>query len=104
MKRQIGILLLLTVSLSAWANEENFEKNKQQAIQNVEERINDLQTLKSCMAGTHDHDGMKHCREENEKRMKELQMKNAENRKQRLDENIKRLQDEKSKLDQKTKH
>ena len=88
----------MTLTLSALAEGpakgKDFTAQKEKILKSMDQRISSLQAEKSCISAAIDHDAMKACREEQEKKMKELKA-------QQVDEQIKLLQDEKAKLNQK---
>lgn len=88
----------ITLTLSAFAEGPakgmDFTAQKEKILKNLEQRLSFLQAEKTCISAAQDQNALKVCREEQEKKMKEMKS-------QEVDEQIKRLQEEKAKLNQK---
>jgi len=71
----------------------NFQQHKQQMLQEMEQRISSLRSLKTCVSAAANPEAIKTCFQKQRKR-EELE------RKKRIDAQIKHLQEEKSKIGQ----
>ena len=90
------VLSCCLLSLAVFADEkesnkkENIEEIKQKVVSNLDQRISNLQTAKSCIQAASDHEGIKQCR----KQLKEVMMKlKEENQKERRERREKRNKD-----------
>mgnify|MGYP001376831831 CR=1 FL=1 len=59
-------VIIFFFSLAAFAETNvNFEDTKKKALEGVEKRITQLQSLKSCMSSSKDQKGLRECRKNN---------------------------------------
>lgn len=92
----------LSLSGSALAAEQDFEKHKQEAMANLDERIQKLNELKGCVSAAADKDALKVCHEKMKEWRHAEHAEHMEKRKGRIDERIKKLEQKKSEVDKKT--
>lgn len=90
----MALALTLSASAEGPAKVIDFATQKEKLLKGIEQRLSSLQAEKNCISVAQDQNAIKACREEQEKKMKEMKV-------QQVDEQIKRLQDEKARLNQK---
>ena len=101
---RIGFCLVVATVLSqtvglVFANEEGFEKRKQAMMKEMDDRIGNLQTTKTCISSAKDRMAMNGCyKNMRESRMKE-RSEMLERRKEHIEERMQKLQNERSKIE-----
>ena len=95
-----GALLASSVALATGnpGNPEQFAKHKQEAVSDVDARIGSLQSMKSCMQGAQNHDGMQACRKTHQEQEQKMREAHKAEKQKNIDDRIQKLQDEKAKL------
>ncbi|MFZ9595892.1 MAG: hypothetical protein ACO3A2_07420 [Bdellovibrionia bacterium] len=95
MKKIGWTIAALMISSSALAGEDqnHFTEHKQRMLQHMDERISQLQTERSCMAGAANQDAARTCRENHRQARRQLES-------QRIDTQIQNLQQKKEKMNQ----
>jgi hypothetical protein len=99
MKKSL-IALSFVVTGLAFAQGNNFEDHKKKMVEEIEKRINLLQTEKTCIAGASDVNAVKACREAAKKEHEALRSEHKQEKMKHIDEKIKKLEEQKAKMAQ----
>jgi gas vesicle protein len=88
---KVLLTVLLVCSSLAFADHhegkgENFEKVKAMVSSNIDERISNLQTFKSCVSSAADREALKACRKAHKESMKKMKESNKAEREAFKDE------------------
>ena len=91
--KSILVILIFTITAGVSANEmnkERFEKRKAKVVEMAEERIKDLQTLKSCVSKAKERDALKKCQETHREKIMSEMKSRKEMRKERKEKRQKK--------------
>jgi hypothetical protein len=94
---KILILSALLLSVVARAENEDFAKHKTEVMAHVEERMQKLQELKSCVNSAADKEAMKACHKDMKEWRQGEREERMEKRKGRMEERMKKMEEKKKK-------